>query len=159
MPASACTALAQKDELLQLFKLKEQGVLTEAEFVAAKAELLPAVPRSRLRYAIAALLVFSTVVVVPWFLQRSSTGFGPGVIASDTGIESQAYAAGLGENLAAELAGAKKQTRDARKQRTIPAIVVDEHHQVLPYWFQLGSEAEPLGATLVLCGRGTECRD
>ena len=100
-----------------------------------------------------------TVVVVLWFLQRSSTGFGPGVITNDTGIESQAYTAGLGENLAAELASAKKQTRDTKKQRTVPAVVADGHHQVLLYWFQLGSEAEPLGATLVLCGRGTECRD
>ena len=34
--------------------------------------------------------------------------------------------------------------------KEIPVVVVDEHMHVLPYWFQLGSKAAPLGATLVV---------
>ena len=47
---------------------------------------------------------------------------------------------------------AKKQTFSisGSKQKTIPVTVVDEHMHVLPYWFDKGSQAAPLGATLVL---------
>ena len=46
----------------------------------------------------------------------------------------------------------KKQTFSISggKQKTIPVTVVDEHMHVLPYWFDKGSQAAPLGATLVL---------
>ena len=46
----------------------------------------------------------------------------------------------------------KKQTLSisGSKQQKIPVTVVDEHMHVLPYWFDQGTQAAPLGATLVL---------